>query len=68
MLFRSHHKKKEKQNKNIFDTNAWSLHIPESDVSKIRMEKGIPKKGENDPSWKKSTMCNTQPVKEESSS
>jgi hypothetical protein len=48
-----------KQNKSIFDTNAWSLHIPESDVRKIYMEKGIPKKERNDPSWKKSTMCST---------
>lgn len=53
----SHYHKK--QNKSIFDTNAWSLHIPESDVRKIHMEKGIPKKNIDDPSWKQSTMCAT---------
>lgn len=54
-------KKYKKEYKNIFDTNAWSLYIPNSNVRNItkkeHFKKGISKKGDGDPSWEKSTMC-----------
>ena len=51
--------------KSIFDTNAWTLIIPASDVTKINptqhMIKGIPKKDKkSDPTWTESTLCNTK--------